>query len=75
MKLKNKIDLYLELYHQNLIDLLGRANDLQNKIDSKPKNYWDKNKEELKLIHKELDQINSDLSSLEDCKNDCIKNA
>ena len=44
MKLKDKINMHLDLYTNELSILIDEAHCLYNKITSKPNNYWSKNR-------------------------------
>lgn len=74
MTLKDKINMHLDLYTNELSVLIDETRMLHRKICSKPLNYWSKNKSEYRYIIKEINAIERQKQALEQCKNDSITN-
>ncbi len=74
MKLKDKINMHLDLYTNELSILIDEAHCLYNTITSKPNDYWFKNRSEFNSIVDQINSIESSKNALEQCKNDSIKN-
>lgn len=74
MTLKEKINMHLDLYTNELSTLIAEAHSLYEKISSRPSSYWSKNRSEHKAIMNQITSIQSKQEALEQCKNDCIKN-
>lgn len=74
MTLKDKINMHLDLYTNELSTLIDEAHSLYEKISSRPSSYWAKNTSEHESILNQINSIKSKQEALEQCKNDCIKN-
>lgn len=74
MTLKDKINMHLDLYANELSALIDETRMLHRKVCSKPLNYWSKNKLEYRSLIKQINSIESQKQALEQCKNDSITN-
>lgn len=72
--MKNDIDCYLELYSQQIKNLIEQAGDLYKQLYSKPENYWIVHQEDYNNILNQIDDIQNESELLLTCKNDCIAN-
>lgn len=74
MTLKDKINMHLDLYTNELSVLIEKTRSLYEEISSRPSSYWAKNTSEHNSILSQINSIKSEQEALEQCKNDCIKN-
>ena len=70
--MKNDIDCYLELYSEQINNLIEEASVLYKELYSKPKKYWNTHQEAYYCILNQIDNIENESKALLDCKNDCI---
>ena len=70
--MKEEINCYLELYSNEMHNLIQESTNLYIKINSKPESYWEKNNKELKKILNQIEEIETSGKALLTCKNDCI---
>lgn len=70
--MKEEINCYLELYSNEIHNLIQESTNLYIKINSKPESYWKKNNKELKKILNQIEEIETSGKALLTCKNDCI---
>lgn len=72
--MKNDIDCYLELYSEQINNLIEEASGLYKKLYSKPKKYWSIHREAYCNILNQIGDIENESKVLLDCKKDCIAN-
>ena len=72
MTLKDKINMHLDLYTDELSALMVEAETLHREIISHPVSYWKKNTTEYNLILERINSLKSSQDALEECKNDSI---
>lgn len=74
MRLRDEINMQLDLYYSELSGLLFEAKVLHEKISSEPVEYWENNPLELNKIFNQIESLSIHHKALEECKNDSIIN-
>jgi hypothetical protein len=74
MRLKDEINMQLDLYQSELSGLLFEAEDLYSRIFSESLEYWENNPIEYNKISNQIESLSIHHKALEECRNDSIMN-
>lgn len=72
MKLKDEINMNLDLYFSELSSLRHEANLLYKKVCSQSDEYWSNHFSEYNQIYNQIETLSIRQHALEQCKNDTI---
>ena len=72
MKLKDEINMNLDLYFSELSSLKEDAKLLYEKVCSRSKDYWSNHPSEYNQIYNQIQTLSIRQHALEECKNDSI---